>query len=436
MEVAGLGRAQVADMRAEDRAGVLDDAEGVLQLAAQAHHGRPALLEFERPGHVAAAAPDQARPAGHDACQRVVAAHHDRPVVQQEALGDAAQAFLGLAVFDADRLVGQVAAGHDQRAAVGHQQMLDGVIGQHQADLVQLGRHRGRNGRVGPEAAQHDRPLGRTQELGFSRTDVGDLAGGLEVGHHHGQGLGLALLALAQELDGLVVVGRDRQVKAADALDGQDTAGHELHHGQRQGVVIVERHAAQVAQLKPGAADRAGVGLGVEAPVGRVGVFAGAVVAELETSHRGARAVVGQVGHDRQARAAVGAVDEGVAVAPVLGIEEFAQAVGAGGRVGRQVGGPGAADAAGGDHEAAFALGLELLGRAAADAGPGRQLVETGLETSELQLIALDLDLDALGTVAHEAAQADAVGQAVDKGPESHALHRAAEQVAAPHDLG
>ena len=79
----------------------------------------------------------------------------------------------------------------------------------------------------------------------------------------------------------------------------------------------------------------AGVRLGVEAAVGRVLVLRLAARAHREAGHRRARPVVGDAAHDREARAAVGAVDERVAVAAVGGVEQLAQAVVAGGGVGR-----------------------------------------------------------------------------------------------------
>ncbi len=93
--------------------------------------------------------------------------------------------------------------------------------------------------------------------------------------------------------------------------------------------------ALVVHQLKLRAADRAGVGLGVEAAVQRVFVFPLAVGAHLEDAHGGQRPVVGDVLDDGEARAAVGAVGEGIAVAAVALGENFLQAGAAGGDIRR-----------------------------------------------------------------------------------------------------
>ena len=81
------------------------------------------------------------------------------------------------------------------------------------------------------------------------------------------------------------------------------------------------------------AADRAGVGLRVKAAVARVVVFGLALRAHRERFHRGVRAVVGQGFDDAEARAAVRAVGERIAVTAVLRIENLAQTIGTGGDV-------------------------------------------------------------------------------------------------------
>src|SRR5580700_1687836 len=71
------------------------------------------------------------------------------------------------------------------------------------------------------------------------------------------------------------------------------------------------------------AACRAGVGLGVKPPVARIVVFVRTLRAHLENSHRGARTIVRQSFDDGEAGSAVGAVGEGITVAPIGGVEDF-----------------------------------------------------------------------------------------------------------------
>ena len=76
--------------------------------------------------------------------------------------------------------------------------------------------------------------------------------------------------------------------------------------------------------------------------------------AHFEARHRGLRAVVGNAARDGEARAAVGAVEEGIAVAAVARIEQLAQAVRAGGCVGGNAGRDLTVRLAGGDAEVYF----------------------------------------------------------------------------------
>ncbi len=73
----------------------------------------------------------------------------------------------------------------------------------------------------------------------------------------------------------------------------------------------------------------------MEAAVERVLVFRTARLAHLELAHRRPGAVVWDVFDDREARAAVGAVDEWIAEAAISRIEQLSKAIRAGGDVGR-----------------------------------------------------------------------------------------------------
>jgi len=85
-----------------------------------------------------------------------------------------------------------------------------------------------------------------------------------------------------------------------------------------------------------GAAGRTGVGLGVEAPVGRIVVLGLAGLAHPEIPHGRPRTVIGDIFDDGEPRSAVRAVDEGISVPPVPGIEQLGEAVLAGGMIRRQ----------------------------------------------------------------------------------------------------
>jgi len=67
--------------------------------------------------------------------------------------------------------------------------------------------------------------------------------------------------------------------------------------------------------------------LGVKAPINWVGVFCGTVGAKRKASHAGVGAVIRDGFDDGEARTAIRAVDKGVAVAPIGGVEELPLAI-------------------------------------------------------------------------------------------------------------
>ena len=241
----------------------------------------------------------------------------------------------GLAIPDADRLVGPVGARHDQdRKIPGEEQVLEGGVGEHDPQGRHPGGDRRSDRRLTPAPNEDDGPLRGREERPFDVADQGQTAGRLEIPDHEGQGFFLAALAHAQTHDGFVVLAVDGQVKSPQPLDGEHCAATEHLEGPSDGIVPFERPAIAVDQLQMRTAQRAGVGFGVESAVGGGFVFLAAVRAEREAGHRGGGPVVGNGADDREPGAAVGAVDEGVAEPAVGGVEELGQASVASGDVG------------------------------------------------------------------------------------------------------
>jgi hypothetical protein len=82
-----------------------------------------------------------------------------------------------------------------------------------------------------------------------------------------------------------------------------------------------------IEQAHVGATKRAGVWLGVKAPVERIFVFRFASRAHREDPHGRLFTIIRDILHDGEAGAAVGAVDEGIAIAPIGRVEQFTKAV-------------------------------------------------------------------------------------------------------------
>jgi hypothetical protein len=136
--------------------------------------------------------------------------------------------------------------------------------------------------------------------------------------------------------------------------------------------------------------------------------------------------------HDREPRAALCAVDERVPVAAVGGIEQFAQALVAGGDVRRDERRARAADA-GLDYELAVAAHREPAGEERIHARQGRCLAdESRREGVDGAGLALGLDHQPAPVVEHEAPQLVVERQPVNEGPEPHPLHQPADPEPAP----
>ncbi len=408
-------------------------AEGALELGAAGQEGPLGReREVDRVRH------PPPRAADHDGRarrgrphHRVVRARGDRAVVEQDEVGDAGQALQRVLVAVGDRLVRDVAAGHHQRPArVAQQQVVERRVGQHHAEVRRGRRHRGRHRRPRPPRRHDDRPVAAPQQALVRGAEARERPRRLAVGGHHRERLLLPALARPQPRDRPLVLCPAGKVEAPDPLHGDDRAL--VEGGRRPGDRVVcqlaTRHSANwPPPHEPGrrAALRAGVGLGVEAAVGWVLVLCAAAVAHGEAGHRGALAVVWDAQDDREAGAAGGAVDEGVAVAAVGRVAELGQAVVAGGGVGRDGGGRRGAALAGEDGEAAIAERGHLARLDPLDARQGRGLAGQPLEEAlDGGPLRLDLDHHAAGVVENEAGEAEVAGQAVDVGAEAHPLDR------------
>ena len=118
-------------------------------------------------GRIAARPAQHQRPAADDPHHRVLRRPDNRPVVDEEQVGDLDQPLHGLALVDGDGLFAEVAAGrHDRKAQRAHQQMMQRRIGQHRAEQRIAGRHASATRRTAPPQ-QHDRPLGTCQQGSF-----------------------------------------------------------------------------------------------------------------------------------------------------------------------------------------------------------------------------------------------------------------------------
>ena len=326
-----------------------------------------------------------------------------------------------LGVADHLRFARQVARGHHQRPRDRvEQQVVQGRVGQHPAERRLAGRKRLGQGPARLHQ-QDDRCPRFTQQAPFLGAHP-RMGRDHLVGAHQRERLCRAALAVPEPRHGTGIGRVTGEVEAAEPLDRDDLAAPQRLRGQLDG--IARRFGALAFQPDPRPAGRTGDRLGMEPPVGRVGVFGPAIGAHLERRHRGLGPVVGQPLDDREARAAMGTIGERIPEAARRRIADLGEAGGTGRGIGSDPGfGPGGP--AGGDLEAR----RQFFGR------PGRRLHridprqrrrfpgQRRLKPVERRGRPGRVDQHALGVVQHPAPQPLAPRNCPDEGPEAHALH-------------
>ena len=230
----GAQVAHVADVRRRVEEVAAREAEGVLELAADAEH-LPFEWGAEHEGQrgEAAAAAHHVGPARKPVHDGVVGAQADAAVVREDHVAERRERLLGLLVIVADRRARGIAARHDEHGGdfgrlmvfgVVEDQHLHGRVGQHDADLWVARRDARRERAVLAAAQQQDGLLVARHHLSFARLEVAGAARRLLVAHHDGKGLLRAVLECAQTVDGRFICRVAGEVEAADALDGRDAA--------------------------------------------------------------------------------------------------------------------------------------------------------------------------------------------------------------------
>lgn len=444
----GGGVVEIAHMLGNEGFVTAGQAHGVLEVAAQRQHRRTAAGELDGTRYVTPSTTNELLRwviGGFGSHHRIITAHQDLAVVKEEGIGDAGEALQRHMVSDDQRLAAGVGAGHHQHQRlrlrepgepVGpagrlvEQQVLQRRMGQHHAQPGESRRHAVQllvdDALL---AQQHDGALRRREQDLCAAADIAPLRRRHRVGDHHREGLLLALLAVAQPRHRLGITRVTGEMEAAQALDGDDLAAQHARHRSGNRVYARHRHALRIEQHQAGAAIRTGVGLGVEAAMLRRLVLAQTGRALRERRHAGGGAVVGQRARQRVARAALGAVDEGVTVAPVRGVEKLRQAVGAHRRVVADGGVHGGIGTVALEDGKAVGVGLYRAAFLAdlIHSRQGRRVAAQPLaQLGDGRGAPLDLDVHAGAVVAHPAGDAQFLRQAINEGPEAHALHHAA----------
>ena len=291
-----------------------------LRSAPSASTGRVDRQRRHRAGRVAAAPPQDHRPAA------VRTARPSRPPAGRSAARRSRNASARPAsrsqrvlVLVRDRLARAVGAGHDQHIgrAGGEEQMVQRRVREHHAELVVV-RGDARQSVAAPAPARSARAADSRAALRPRARARPAPCAVVEVPRHQRERLLLAELPLAQRADGSRVPRVAGEVVAAEALDGEDARRRAAGRPRARigiGAVRSTASARSPRSAAIAAARRRDTRPAARGTAGSPGrdTRRSHAASIGHVPHRGARPVVGQAQDDRVARAAVGAVDVRVA---------------------------------------------------------------------------------------------------------------------------
>ena len=155
----------VADVLAQPGVLSVGDRHGVLQVCSHGQCRRHRDRQRDGQRRVSARAPDRQLDAVDHPHDRVIAGHQDGPVVHQPAVGEVRKPVEGIVIGEADRLATQIARRHHQRrrsrliARQPEQQDVQRRVGQHDAEIGVMRRHRIGDRGAGTPWHEHDRAL-------------------------------------------------------------------------------------------------------------------------------------------------------------------------------------------------------------------------------------------------------------------------------------
>ena len=174
----------------------------------------------------------------------------------EKRVGHREQLLVSILVVDDDGLVVDVAGRHDEQGNVTispshchigevvEQEVLEGGVGQHDAQFGQAVGQPRREGGVRALLQQHDGALRALERGGLGVVHLADAAHVVRRGGHHRERLALAALAGAQKRHGVGVVRVAHQVEAAEALHGQDLPRAQQLHGACEDGIALRARAA------------------------------------------------------------------------------------------------------------------------------------------------------------------------------------------------
>ena len=178
--------------------------------------------------------------------------------------------------------------------------------------------------------------LRTSEQLAFRRRDRTYLLHRRQRIEHDRQGLSWPVLSFAQGLHRASATGISQQLEPAQPLECDDVTGRQTTNRFGHGSLVFRHHSAiRLAKGDTGTTLRAGIGLGMKAPAGRIVVLRQAMGAHLKMPHCRAGTVIRHPLDQTVAGPAIRAIDKGISVTPVTGIVQFLGALTTGSEIRR-----------------------------------------------------------------------------------------------------
>ena len=235
--------------------------------------------------------------------------------MQQKIVGNLLQTVARILIVDALGFVAAVpGCQHDGTIQSLHQQPMQRRVRQHESQRGLSRRHPG-GYRLSPGIQNNDGSLSRAKRRPFNFIHAGISLNHGSIAGHQCKGFMVSLLALPQSLYRLLIAGITSQMDAAYSLDRDDFTlrYHSLSGGY--GILIptrLDHLSGGTLQPNPGTAYRAGVGLRMKTPVGRVLVLGKALRTHGKGRHAGIGPVVGNGADYREPGTAMRTVGKGI----------------------------------------------------------------------------------------------------------------------------
>src|SRR6266404_5921766 len=271
-------------MMAHEGVALFAQAKSVLEMsAAREDRLNEANCDGDGLRRIAPRAADQQFLFADDPRHRIVAAHMNLPIMNQEVFSDLTESAQRIVVFVSDGLFTQISAGHHQgNARIRKQQMMQRRIRQHQAKISLAGSDCFGYLNFMALAQEHDGTRVRAQQYFVLIRYQAELLDRFQIRSHDSKRLILAMFLRPQPPHCIMIERITGEVIATESFHCQNDTLLQQARGMRYRIAVQDLVPTAIQQANSRAALRASIRLSMKAPIGGVMEFACAIAAHLK----------------------------------------------------------------------------------------------------------------------------------------------------------